>query len=114
MMRLLAAGSAAASQGGTAMYMRIVRAQPPEGQADALAQKWQAFWPERLRAQPGFRHAHFGIDRATGAIAGVTVFDDRPDDTLLQRLMGEFQATLGDVAPAQPPEATVYEITTQV
>ena len=57
------------------MYMRIVRAQPAQGQADEVARKWAAFWPERMRAQPGFRHAHFGIDRATGAIAGVTVFD---------------------------------------
>ena len=36
------------------MYMRIVRAQPPQGQADELARKWEAFWPERLRVQPGF------------------------------------------------------------
>ena len=43
------------------MYMRIVRAQPPASQADELARNWQAFWPERLRDQPGFRHAHFGI-----------------------------------------------------
>ena len=96
------------------MYMRIVRAQPPEGEADALAQKWQAFWPERLRAQPGFRHAHFGIDRATGAIAGVTVFDDEPDDALFQRLSLEFRDTLGPAAPARAPEATLYEIATEV
>jgi hypothetical protein len=92
------------------MYMRIVRGQPPAGQADALAQKWEAFWPERLRAQPGFRHAHFGIDRATGAIAGVTVFDDKPDDALFERLSREFRDTLGQAGPAQPPEATDYEI----
>ncbi len=92
------------------MYMRIVRAQPPEGQADELVRKWNAFWPERLRAQPGFRHAHFGIDRATGATAGVTVFDDPPDDALFERLLGEFRATLGEAGPAQPPEATVYEV----
>ncbi len=92
------------------MYMRIVRAQPPQGQADEVARKWEAFWPERLRDQRGFRQAHFGIDRATGAVAGVTVFDDRPDDALLGRLMREFQGTLGQSAPAQPPEATVYEI----
>jgi hypothetical protein len=92
------------------MYMRIVRAQPPEGQADAVVRKWQAFWPERLRAQPGFRHAYFGVDRATGAVSGVTLFDNIPDDALLQQLLGEFQATLGESRPAQPPQATVYEI----
>ena len=96
------------------MYMRIVRAQPPEGEADSLAQKWQAFWPERLRAQPGFRHAHFGIDRATGAIAGVTVFDNEPDDALFERLSGEFRDTLGQAGPAQPPVFTVYEIAAEV
>jgi len=53
------------------MYMRIVRAQPAEGQADELARRWAAFWPEKLRAQSGFQHAHFGIDRATGGISGV-------------------------------------------
>jgi hypothetical protein len=92
------------------MYMRIVRAQPPQGQADEVARKWEEFWPERLRDQPGFSHAHFGIDRATGAVAGVTVFDGRPDDSLLGQLMREFQDTLGQSGPAQPPEATVYEI----
>ena len=61
------------------MYMRIVRAQPPEGQADEIAQKWKAFWPERMRAQPGFRQAHFGIDRATGATTAVSVWDEQPE-----------------------------------
>ena len=92
------------------MYMRVVRAQPPPGQADEVIRKWEAFWPERLRAQPGFRQAHFGIDRATGAVAGVTVFDEMPDATVLDPLLGEFQATLGASNPAQPPEVTVFEI----
>jgi hypothetical protein len=100
--------------GGIAMYMRIVRAQPPAGQADALAERWAAFWPERLRALPGFRHAHFGVDRQSGAIAGVTVFDQRPDDATFERLSAEFQATLGAAQPAQPREMTVYEITRDV
>jgi hypothetical protein len=95
------------------MYMRIVRAQPSAGQADALADQW-AVWPERLRALPGFRHAHFGVDRQSGAIAGVTVFDQRPDDATFERLSAEFQATLGDAQPAQPREMTVYEITSDV
>jgi hypothetical protein len=92
------------------MYMRIVHAQPAQGQADEVARRWAAFWPERLRAQPGFHHAHFGIDRATGAIAGVTVFDERPDDALFARLSSEFRETLGQIGPAQAPEFTVYEI----
>ena len=96
------------------MYMRIVRAQPPEGQADELARTWEAFWPERLRAQPGFRHAHCGIDRATGALAGVTVVDDRPDDVLFERLSREFRDTLGQAGPVQPPQSTVYEIAAEI
>ena len=92
------------------MYMRIVRAQPPQDQADEVARRWTAFWPEKLRTQPGFRHAHFGIDRATGAITGVTVFDERPDDALFERLSGEFRAILEDIASAQMPNITVYEI----
>ena len=92
------------------MYMRIVRAQPPQGQGDEVARQWSAFWPERLRAQPGFRHAHFGLDRATGAVAGVTVFDEKPDDALFERLSGEFRDALGQSGPAQAPEFTVYEI----
>ena len=95
------------------MYMRIVRAQPPEGQADEVARRWAAFWPERLRAQPGFQHAHFGIDRATGATSGVTVFADKPDDAVLERLMREFRDTLGQSGPTQPPEVTVYEIVSE-
>ena len=96
------------------MYMRIVRAQPPEGQADALAQKWKAFFPERLRAQPGFRHAHLGIDRATGAIAAVTVFDEKPDNAQLERILREFRDTLGATGPAQDPEVTLYEVAAEV
>ena len=96
------------------MYMRIVRLQPPEGRADDVAQQWEAFYSEQMRAQPGFRHAHFGIDRATGAIAGVTVFDDKPDDALFERLSREFRDTLGQAGPTQPPESSVYEIASEV
>lgn len=96
------------------MYMRIVRVQPPPGQADELARRWAAFFPERLRSLPSFRHAHLGIDRATGAIAGVTVFDEEPDDALFERLSGEFRAALGEIGPARPPESTVYEIAAEV
>jgi hypothetical protein len=92
------------------MYMRIVRAQPAQGQADEVARKWEAFWPEKMRAQPGFRHAYFGIDRATGAVAGVTVFDQEPDAAVLNPLLEEFRATLGEIGPSQPPEITLYEI----
>jgi Antibiotic biosynthesis monooxygenase len=96
------------------MYMRIVRAQPPQGQAEEVARRWAAFMPERLRAQPGFQHAHFGIDRETGETAAVTVFDERPDDAMLQRLMSEFRDSLGQAGPAQAPEVTLYEIVTEV
>jgi len=93
------------------MYMRIVRAEPPAGQADEVAKRWTAFWPDKLRAQPGFRHAHFGIDRATGGIAGVTVFDQQPDDALFERLSAEFRASLGPASSPQALEVTLYEIT---
>ena len=96
------------------MYMRIVRAHPPEGQADEIAQKWEAFWPEKMRSLPGFRHAHLGIDRATGATAAVTVYDDKPDDATLERLMREFRDTLGQTRPAQAPEITGYEVVVEV
>jgi hypothetical protein len=92
------------------MYMRIVRAQPAEGQADELARRWAAFWPEKLRAQSGFQHAHFGIDRATGTTSGVTIFADQPDDALFAQLLAEFREALGASGPSQPPEVAVYEI----
>jgi hypothetical protein len=92
------------------MYMRIVRAQPPPGQADEVARRWAEFWPARLRALPGFQHAHFGIDRATGTTSGVTVFADQPDDAVFTRLLAEFREALGASNPSQPPEVTVYEI----
>ena len=91
------------------MYMRIVRAQP-QGSADEVAEHWAAFWPDKLRGMPGFRHTHFGIDRATGAIAAVTVFDERPDRATMDRLTGEFQQRLGGLSPAGGPEVTLYEI----
>lgn len=92
------------------MYMRIVRAQPPEGAADEIGKRWADFWPERLRKQPGFRNAHFGVDRATGAVSGVVVYDEQPDDALFRTLSEEFRNSLGPAAPPQPPEFTVYEI----
>ena len=92
------------------MYLRIVRGQPPQGQADEVARKWEAFWPEKMRAQPGFRRAYFGIDRDTGAIVGVTVYDEKPDAAVLNPLLDEFRATLGASNPDQPPEIAVYDI----
>jgi len=92
------------------MYMRIVRFQPPEGRADDVAQQWEAFYSEQMRAQPGFRHAHFGIDRATGATAVVTVLDNQPDDALFERLLGEFRETVEMTGSDQAPEVTLYEI----
>jgi|SwirhisoilCB1_FD_contig_31_5240742_length_538_multi_3_in_0_out_0_2 hypothetical protein len=93
-----------------ASYMRIIRVQPPEGMADRIGQQWTAFWPERLRQLPGFQHAHFGVDRATGAVTGVQVFNERPDDGTFRQLSEEFRASLGEAAPPQAPQFTVYEI----
>ena len=92
------------------MYMRIVRAQPPEGAGEEIGRRWAAFMPERLRKQPGFRHGHFGIDRTTGALAGVTFFDEEPDDAAFATISAEFRESLGASIAPQPPEATVYEI----
>jgi len=96
------------------MYMRIVRAHPPEGQADEIAQKWEAFWPEKMRSLPGFRHAHFGIDRATGATAAVTVYDQKPDDALMEGFLREFRDMVGLGGSAQAPEITGYEVVVEV
>jgi hypothetical protein len=95
------------------MYMRITRAQPAAGQTKEVARRWAEFWPERMRAQPGFRHAYFGIDPATGAIATVTVYDERPDEALVARLRDEFRATLGE-SGGPSPEVTLYETVTEV
>ena len=40
----------------------------------------------------------------------MTVFDDKPDDAVFERLLREFRDTLGPSNPAQPPQATIYEI----
>jgi hypothetical protein len=40
----------------------------------------------------------------------VTVFADKPDDALFERLLAEFREVLGASGPSQPPESTVYEI----
>jgi hypothetical protein len=92
-----------------AKYMRIVRAKPAGGNADAVAERWAAFWPEKLRTLPGFDHAHFGIDRATGAVLGVQIYDERPDETVIEQLSADFRAALGAVNPP-PPEITFHEI----
>jgi len=95
-------------------YMRVVHAHPPQGQADEVARRWAAFFPERLRAMPGFQHAHFGVDRDTGAVCGVTIFDQKPDEATFKRLASEFAASLGTAAPPQGPEVAVYEIGAEV
>jgi hypothetical protein len=91
------------------MYMRIVRAHP-RGSADEVAERWSAFWPDKLRGMAGFRHAHFGIDRSSGGVAGVMVFDQRPDQAEMDRLTGEFQQQLGGVGPAGGPEVAHFEV----
>ena len=96
------------------MHMRIVRAQPPEGQADEVARKWKTFWPERMRALPGFRHSHFGIDRATGTTVAVTVYDEKPDDALMEQSLREFREIVGLTGAAQAPEITLYEVVVEV
>jgi hypothetical protein len=96
------------------MHMRIVRSQVAPGQVEEVARCWAAFWPERLCLQPGFQHAHFGFDRGTGAIAGVTIFTERPDDVLFERLSRKFRKMLDSRGLDQPAESTVYEITAEV
>lgn len=91
------------------MYMRIVRARPA-GSADEVARHWAAFWPEKLRGMAGFRHAHFGIDRGSGGVAGVMVFDLEPDRAEMERLTREFQQGLGGIAPAGGPEIAHFEV----
>ena len=44
----------------------------------------------------------------------MTLFDEKPDDALFERLSGEFRATLGVSGPGQPLVQTVYEIATEV
>jgi hypothetical protein len=94
--------------------MRIMRIQVAPGQVEEVTRLWAAFWPERLCIQPGFQHAHFGIDGGTGAVAGVTLFAERPDDVLFARLSRKFRKLLATSGLDQPPESTVYEITAEV
>jgi hypothetical protein len=49
-------------------------------------------------------------DRTSGTLAGVTVFDERPDDAVFAKLSEEFRNSLGASIAPKPPESTVFEI----
>ena len=92
-----------------AMYIRIVRAQTRPGQVEELARRWQGFIGPRIRATPGFRHAHFGADRAANTTVAVSVWDDRPEEAALEPMVREFRGQVADLA-AGAPAIEEYEV----
>ena len=91
------------------MYIRIVRAQTHPGQVEELARRWQGFIGPRLAGVPGFRHAHFGADRATNATVAVSVWDGRPDAAALEPMVQEFRGRVADLS-AGVPVIEEYEV----
>jgi len=83
------------------MYIRIVRAQQP-GQGEELARRWQAFWESRMPSLPGFRHAHFGVNREANTAVAISVWDQRPDPALMEPLGQEFRAQVTDISAGEP------------
>lgn len=91
------------------MYMRVIRGQTQPGQAEELAKRWQEFVLPRLQGAPGLKHAYHGIDREANTTCGVTVWDSRPDEAMMNRNLEEFRARISDIL-AGPPQVEEYEV----
>ena len=91
------------------MYMRVVRGQTRPGQAEELSRRWREFVLPRLQGAPGFRHVHFGVDREADATIWVSVWESRPDEADMDRMLEEFRAQVGDLV-AGAPTVEEYEV----
>ena len=91
------------------MYIRIVRAQTGPGQAEELATRWEGFIGARMRGMAGFRHAHFGADRAANTTVAISVWDDRPDAAALEPMVRAFREQVADLS-AGAPVIEEYEV----
>ena len=90
------------------MYIRIVRGQSQPGQVEELARRWQAYWGSQMPNVPGFRHAHIVAGSEANTTIAISVWDQRPDQAIMEPLMQAFQAQLTDIS-AGPPVVKEYE-----
>ena len=90
------------------MYIRIVRGQPQPGQAEEVARVWKEHLAPRLRSIPGFRAGYFIGDREANKVAGVTIWDAKPGEAVVQA-MAEFRQRVQDITTG-PPSVEDYEV----
>jgi len=91
------------------MYVRIVTGQARPGQVDEAAKRWKEFFGPRAKTAPGLRHSYFGGDRATNRLVGISIWESRPDQAMMDQTTAEFRERLGDIA-AGPPTIDEYEV----
>ncbi len=91
------------------MYMRIIHGQTQPGQAEELARRWEEFVLPRLKDAPGLQHAYHGVDQAANTTCGVTVWDSRPDEEMMNRNLEDFRARVSDIL-AGPPQVEEYDV----
>jgi hypothetical protein len=91
------------------MHLRIIRVTPQAGQTEELSRRWQAFWESRFPTVAGFQHAYIAVDRESGTIAAVSLFERQPDLKMLGSLAQEFRASVQDIA-GELPEIRDYEV----
>jgi hypothetical protein len=96
------------------MYIRVTAGSADVSRADEVTQWGNDVLMPAIQRLPGFRNYFGGVDRQSGAIVGITLWEteeqarglrDALDQSVLQQL-GELGVRLGD--------SQVYEVTLQV
>jgi quinol monooxygenase YgiN len=90
------------------MYLRITRARfDPASyeQVSAAAQEVQA----AMQQLPGVQHIHQGVDRTTGSVAAVSVWDSEEHARFAREVLGESIGRLRALG-VQFEEPEIYEI----
>jgi heme-degrading monooxygenase HmoA len=95
------------------MLIRIIRGQTQPGKLDEMAAIWREVIAPRITSVPGLRNAYFTGDRDTNTVVGVSIWESRPDDALLNQGMEELRARAGSIA-AGPPTIEEFEVLDQV
>ena len=90
------------------MYVRIVRGHPQPGQVGEVARRWKEVLAPRMRSIPGFRAAYFVGDREANKGLGVSIWDDKPGESLDQA-MRELRQRVQDISLG-PPTIEDYEV----
>jgi heme-degrading monooxygenase HmoA len=92
-----------------AMYVRIVRSTPKEGQAEEFARRWKKFFGGLTPRTPAVRQALVAYDKDANVLLAVSLWEDRPDDAMVANVAAEFRVQVEELLSA-PPVFEGYEV----